>query len=326
MNFYHIIDHTGYGTLHKLILPLCSTYNNHKMYTPYLKKYKLNNDILNKIVIDKKGIIVIHSTGREKNIYLTNIEKFFPNKKIYIFMHVSLKNRMNLINYLHKTSTTENIIILTPSQEVTKQYIDYGFKAITIQLGILNIEQDKYITKFIPRLSKYYNKIITTCASNNNLYNYAKGIDIFEKIILNNNWKDIALIAGTNSKNFTINCKNFSERDFLNILSHSKVYIQLSRYEAYNITAIQAKKLKIPTLLLNSEGTFSCMNGYVYDKIDDIVFELKNILNNNYDKEKIEACYIDSISRETIQEFKNSFDKLINNFKEDKNEKISFYK
>lgn len=319
MNFYHIIDHSGYGTLHKLILPLCLTYNNHKMYTPYLKKYKLNDDILNKITADENGIIIIHSTGREKNLYLNKIDKFFPNKKVFVFMHVSLeyqrlKNRMKIINYLREISINGNIIILTPSKEVTKQYLDYGFNVTTIQLGILNIEQDKYYRKFIPRLSKYYNKIITTCASNNNLYNYAKGIDIFESIILNNNWSDIALIAGSNSKDFIINCKKFSEKDFLNILFHSKIYIQFSRYESYNITAIQAKRFKIPTLLLNSEGTFSCMNGLVYNKISDIVFEIKQILNNNYDKDKIFTCYIDNVTRESIQEFKNSFDKLIDKY------------
>jgi hypothetical protein len=37
INVYHLIDHKGFGTIHKLLIPLQKKYPNHKIYTPYEK-------------------------------------------------------------------------------------------------------------------------------------------------------------------------------------------------------------------------------------------------------------------------------------------------
>ena len=41
MRIYHIIDHNGFGSIHKLLIPLCEKYSNNILYTPYLKKYRI---------------------------------------------------------------------------------------------------------------------------------------------------------------------------------------------------------------------------------------------------------------------------------------------
>ena len=42
MRIYHIIDHNGFGSIHKLLIPLCEKYSNNILYTPYLKRLSFN--------------------------------------------------------------------------------------------------------------------------------------------------------------------------------------------------------------------------------------------------------------------------------------------
>ena len=203
------------------------------------------------------------------------------------------------------------VTILTPSDEVTKQYLSEGIKAYTIQLGVDTSKKELYKMEN-SILVPYYNRIITTCSSDNDEYKYIKGIDLYEKFIYDNNLIDISLIAGTdNSKNTRLLCKKFEEKDFLNILAHSLMYIQFSRFESYNITASYAKILKIPVLLMNTEGTFSCMNGLVYDDIKSLTRDVLNILKNGYDYQIIDKLYKDSLEKESIENFRGEFQKKI---------------
>lgn len=134
MRIYHIIDHNGFGSIHKLLIPLCEKYSNNILYTPYLKDYRLTKEVLKKINNDKNSIVIIHSTGRDKTIYIDELDKYFDNKKVFIFMHVSIdyevfKKRKNFIARLYNICKEKNISILTPSKEVTNQYLKYGFDA-----------------------------------------------------------------------------------------------------------------------------------------------------------------------------------------------------
>lgn len=318
MNIYHIIDHSGFGSLHKLIIPLCEKYKNNIIFTPYLKKYKLTNSHIKKISKDKNSIIIIHSTGRNKTIYIDKLNHLFKNNKVFIFMHVSInyemyKNRMNFIERLYNICNERKITILTPSSEVTNQYINYGFSAKTIQIGIPDLN-DEYYFKFTNRNAKYYDKIITVCASENIPYYGAKGIDNFIRLVSKENISKKSLIAGINNyNNCDIIMKRFNEKDFLNVLCHSKAYIQLSIFESYNITAIQAKRFKIPVILLNAEGNSSCMNGNTYKNIKEITQKMKEVINGIVDSKTINSNYNDSVLRESLENFNNN---LLDLFKE----------
>lgn len=318
MRIYHIIDHNGFGSIHKLLIPLCEKYKNNILYTPYLKKFRLTKESIEKINNDKNSIIIIHSTGRDKTIYLDNLDKLFVNKKIFIFMHVSieyeiLKKRKRFIDKLYNISKENNIIILTPSKEVTEQYLKYGFNAETIQIGIQKLNND-YYKRDIKRLENYYNKIVTVCASESPAYYNAKGIDNFIKLAKKEHITSDILIAGINSyvkKNNKIFMKKFCEKDFLNILYHSKAYVQLSLYESYNITAIQSKRFKIPTFLLSAEGNETCMCGNTYKSIKDIRLKIRELNNQIIDHEQIKKLYNDSIIRESLKNFNDDLIKLL---------------
>ena len=88
------------------------------------------------------------------------------------------------------------------------------------------------------------------------------------------------------------------------------MYIQCSKYESYNITAIQAKRFKKPVLLLDTEGTSYCMNGYVFKNNSDIENEIKKIESNNYNYDLINELYYDSLRRENLDNFKNQIEKV----------------
>lgn len=317
INFYHLIDHKGFGTIHKLLIPLCQKYNNHHIFTPYKGDYYLSEEELKKINKEKNNVLIIHSTGSKDSVFLNNYNSLFPNKKIFIFLHTSaeyqkIKKRSDFINFLIDICNKDHLMVLVPSKEVASQYSKYGIKTIPIQLGISDIEDIELYKKEIPKLKKYYNKIITTCSSDKEIYKFVKGIDIYQDIIIKNKLEKYALIAGSdNNDNVIFNCKKFAEEDFLNILYHSKIYIQFSRYETYNITAIQAKRFKIPVLLMNSEGTYSCMNGYVFDKVENLEKEMLNIILSGNDNKILEKLYLDSKERESLSSFKDSLEAIV---------------
>lgn len=307
--FYHIIDHQGFGTMHKLIGKVCEGDSLHKMIL-----YNDEEEIQN-IVNDRKANIIIHSTASKNSNFIYDFLKYFTNRRVYIFMHVSLqyeiyKGRSDLIKYLRELTSTNNVVVLTPSKEVTEQYIQNNIKARTIQLGV-DFTQIERLKIYRDELAQYYNKIITTCSSDNDVYKYIKGIDLYEDFIIKNGLMEYSLVAGTdNSNNTKIFCKRFAEEDFLNILAHSKMYVQFSRFESYNTTAAYAKVMKIPVLLMNAEGTFSCMNGNVYNKAKELEQKALEILMTGPNSELIELLYEDSLIRENLDNFKKEFERL----------------
>ena len=104
--------------------------------------------------------------------------------------------------------------------------------------------------------------------------------------------------------------KKFNEDDFLNVLYHSKAYIQLSIFESYNITAIQSKRFKIPTILLSAEGNESCMMGNTFRNINEICYKIREVNNNLIDNKIIKELYNDSIIRESLSRFNSDLIKM----------------
>ena len=307
MKTYHLVDHPGFGTIHQLLIPLCEMCTNHIMLTPYDGEFKITSELMNEINSSKCRVI-IHSTGRKDSIYLNEYKKMFPHKKCYIFMHISdehllYKNRKSTIELL-KQFSNEGGVVLTPAKEVSYGFEEYGITSSAIQLGISRIEEDNRYRIHITELSPYYGKIVTACSSDNDNFKYAKGIDRFEKMINKMNLSHMALIAGTdNNRGTNLLCHRFNMDDFINVLYHSIAYVQLSRYETYNLTAVQAKRMRCPALILSAEGTPSCMNADVCDTIEDVESEIQKVLNFGKNYDVIERQFKDSVARETLERF-----------------------
>lgn len=311
MIFYHIVDHEGFGTIHKLLLPLCKAYSHHVMITYELL---LTNNEIKKSVEMNKAYIIVHSTGRMNTETLDYVMSHYQHKRIAIFMHTSyryqlLKKRENDMIKLQHFHRNEGITVLVPSKEVAEQFASIGVKALVIQLGIPNVELIKSYKEYRMDLEQYYHKIITTCSSNKSIYRFVKGIDLFEDIMKSNHLCQDALIAGINTGSF-LRCMNFPENDFLNILYHSKMYVQCSRYESYNLTAVYAKRFRVPAIILASEGNVSCMGRYVFQDLDAVNHQIMNIMSGMNCKDQLDFLYNDSIVRESLVLFDRAFNTL----------------
>jgi len=312
-NFLHLIDHDG--TIFNLIYPL-STYLNHKILTSFSSSKKsLLNSLEN---ISKEDLIVIlHATGNKKFFYTLKNKLAKKFKRFYIFLHVSpkhflLKDRLDDLNKLRRLTKKYNIKILTPSKELKKEFQNYGLNTLFIQVGI-----DFKLKSKPQKSTKNYKKYISTiCTSEEKLYHYIKGIDKFSNLIKKLRLEKESIILGNSANLFNrIKSKKLSFNGFLKYLERSRVYLQFSRTESYNLSAIYAKRLKIPIIVSNIEGhKDNVRHGFRANNIKDAERYLKDILSKYNDpkiKNIVEKNYKDSLRRENLNSFKNSFNKLI---------------
>jgi hypothetical protein len=164
-------------------------------------------------------------------------------------------------------------------------------------------------------LIKDEKSIITVCTSNKKEYQYIKGIDLITKLIKKLNLEKESIILGCNLNLSDIKSKTVSGKIFLRYLKRSKAYIQLSRTESYNLSAIYAKRMKIPIIVSDIEGHKDNVKyGFRVKNIKEAEKTLKNILYGNNKvliKRILRENYKDSIKRESLNNFRNSLNKLL---------------
>lgn len=309
--FYHLVDHPPPGSILYLLEPLQS-YNEHVVFTSFESVYQISNEKLEIIRRDNCSNVVIHSTGRNYHFFEYAKKYLSIGRYSFVFMHVSplylrMRKREYAIKKLRELQNLYGTIILTPSKQIAKNFIQEGLKAYPIQIGIKVNEQQN--PSF---LTQERDKILTTCTDASEDYQYIKGIDYFIELIKKNNLQSSAIIVGYDGQDYDgIKRVRFSYEDFQNCLSKAKVYIQLSRTEAYNLTAIEAKRLKVPVIVSNIEGhkdnirygfrvnnlieASECLNKILQCKR---MKTLNNMLNNNF---------VDSHTRESLDSFAKSF-------------------
>ena len=312
MNTYHIIDHEGFGTIHRLLIPLCDKYKDHKLYTTGTEYAPLTDAAIECIRKESDSFLIIHSTGKLKTKLLMHFRDLFPNHPAALFLHTSykyqeLKGRGDMIYDLLHLTNQYRMNVLVPSKETAEQYAAFDIPVHAVQLGIPDVAANTDYFEYKPELEAYYNKIITTCASDQPIYQFVKGIDRFETIIADLHLEKDALIAGIDRESERrILTKRFSTDDFLNVLCHANAYVQLSRYETYNLTAVQAKQLMVPTLVLGVEGANSCMGDYAYSSEAELITDLRRVLDGHIDSQRQIYCRFDSRWRESLTGFYSS--------------------
>lgn len=309
----HIVEHEGEGTLHKLVLPLQMEDNQKVFFTYNMPTFKFND----------RDYYIIHTTGHMYPI-IKNLEKLSKNNiKYFLFLHVApryyefKKEKKIFLDYLSYIQKKYKISIFSPSKNVAKQYMKMGIETNYIQLGINRINEQVRNRN----LEMYYNKYVTVCTSSDFRYMAIKGIDIFANYIQKINKKDEALILGFNGEYMGIRCRKVNSDDFLNILAHSKIYLQFSRTEAYNLTAVQAKQLKIPILVSKVDGHIDCIEfeENLYDENDLLSQKIKEIQKENI----IIRNFENSIVRESMKSFIESVIKKMEVFCYEKNNIIT---
>ena len=89
---------------------------------------------------------------------------------------------------------------------------------------------------------------------------------------------------------------------------HAKAYIQLSKYDSYNITAVEAKQFKIPIILSNIEGHMkSADNGFLVKAFNEAKDILQRVIDGNFDKSVVQKNYFNSITNESVAAFYERF-------------------
>ena len=245
----HVIEHPGYGTLHQLILPLNNDRQQNIVCT--------NGD--GNITFFKDNVYILHVTGHMYPI-LSNIKNIIESGiKIIIFLHVAprylfLKNKETFLKYLKEIQQKYGTKFVCPSNEVTKEYLLYGIMVDDLQIGIPEIQFTNISEYKKSVLDNYADKIITVCTSPDTRYLHIKGIDVFCDLMRYSENEKNSLILGFDGEHRGIPCVRLTNSEFLYVLSRSKVYVQLSRTECYNVTAIQAKQLMVPLIVSNAEG------------------------------------------------------------------------
>ncbi len=302
MTYYiHLVDHPG--TIYEIVNQL-SIYKNHKIITSFSHK---NPYVILKKEINKNPKLIIHTTGSERFFFKIRKKIINLHNDISFFIHVSpqhfmIKGRLEKLYEISKLQAKFGVKVLTPSNNIKDEFLSFDIISEKIQFGInfkpisINTDEKKYIT--------------TVCTSNSPTYMYIKGIDIFSKIIKELNLKNNSKILGCEG-NFTgIECKKVKKSTFLKILSKSIAYVQLSRTESYNISAIYAKRLKIPVVVSNIEGHIDNVRfGIRVDNENKAKKTLKRIIENNKKiKRIVELNYKDSIKRETTDKFRDSLE------------------
>lgn len=315
IEFIHLIDHNG--TIYNLVSPL-SRFPEHQIMTSFSNVNENKLKLIEELSKDKSIKCILHATGNKKYFY--NIKEILAKKfhdRFYIFLHVSpnhflIKDRLNELRAIKNLSKELNIKILIPSKELSREYSYYGLDTTPIQVGIdLNINKTRRLDKIEKR------NIISVCTAEEGIYSYIKGIDQFSKLMKDLNLDKQSLILGNKNNLFEeIITKKVSQDIFLRYLRNSKAYVQLSRTESYNLSAVYAKRLKIPIIVSNIEGHKDNVKfGFRVNNLDEAREILRFIMkfpNSPKIKRIIERNYKDSLKRETLNNFRNSFNKLIN--------------
>lgn len=312
MTVYHIIDHAGFGTIHRLLYPLHDAYACHRILIRKSPGEFIDKSQITDIISDTSARIIVHSTGNLDQTCCRSLAALRPLAgRGFIFLHTSYeyqkaKGRGGTAEVLRELQKKHNYMVLTPSKEVARQYCGLDIIALPVQLGIPGITLKPQCGKYRSELSRYYGKYITTCSSEKEIYRYVKGIDRFIKLSQKYGLEKECLIAGVAMLSEPVEAAAFDEDDFLNILYHSKAYIQLSRFEAYNLTAAWAKQFRVPALVLGVEGTWSNMGQFALTSEAELEEKLKQVIAGSYPEQWLDDCYRDSIDRETVKNFHRS--------------------
>lgn len=306
--YVHIIEYQERGSMWRLVNGL-EIYDNHVVLETKGKYVKLSE-------YDKETIFIFHTSGKNFPMINSLMEFLEDGKKCAVFIHtlpdyIIEKGFGDFLNYIKMVTSIFQCKVMVPSNAAKKMFATFDIKTEVVNLGIPSIKLSKKIDYI--KLDKYTNKIITVSTKNTKKYKMAKGIDRFYELMRISGKEKEALILGNDCIEKIENIK-LPHDEFIYVLSKAKLYIQLSRSESYNISAIEAKQLKIPVLVSNSTGHI--------DSVRDDFFRVKSIAEANmklyeilkmddFVKKKIGYNYYDSIINDSIIAFKKRLEDAI---------------
>lgn len=296
-HIYHIVEHGPRGTIFGLCKSLHGKDDQRLIYMPEAKIE------FNELKFGYKDCIyVIHTTGRGTEI-LERCVELLQFHFVFLFLHVS----PDYMRYMKRDGMLSRFVLyqklgvrfLVPCIAIKDQLSMMGINSAVVQMGI-----SQPTIRATHLYDQYKNRIITCCSEDTDEYRYVKGIDLFESFVVKNKLQDDSLIVGASSSINSIECCQLSHDEFMVVLSTAKVYVQFSRFEAYNVTAMEAKRLKIPVVLLDVEGVGENVKyGCVCKNVSEMEHNICKVIREGYSPFLLEKNYLDSASRENVDVF-----------------------
>ena len=302
--FVHLADHDG--TIFQLISPL-TTFPEHKLVTSFGAPLETRLGEIDKLAKDKDAVLVFHATGNSKPFFDKKEEIIAKFARAYLFLHISprhflLKNRVAELEAAARLAKNCGVQVLTYAPNLKDIFAVHGIDVIPIQVGVdfgnltpLPSEQRKYIT--------------TICTSGESVYHYVKGIDTFVKIAKELGIEKDCLILGTDTQLYPdIRTMRVSQAESQELLRRSRVYVQLSRTEAYNLSAVCAKRMQVPVVVSDIEGHRDNVKyGFRVESEESAKATIQAILSGDAafrTADVVERNYQDSCERETLKNFR----------------------
>jgi len=309
--FFHLVDNEPPGAILYLVRQL-DRFPEHTILTSFPGEYSLKASDIEQIE-NTESVVVMHCTGRESGFFV-EIERFFSVcKQSFVLMHVSpyflrSKERTATLDKLHQLYEKFGTIVMATGPEMAEVYRQEGLNTIAIQPGV-EVGMDE------PSLGVPLSQrdiILTTCTNGSANYHHIKGIDMFADVVKICGLQSKALIVGHSSSEIHdgLARSELSHNDLQQIIRRTRAYVQLSRTEAYNLTAIEAKRHGVPIIVSDIEGhKDNARHGFKVSNTAEAATILRSIweqpLSSNL-AEIVEQNFKDSLIRETPTEFRRS--------------------
>lgn len=324
MNYFiHLVDHNPSIAIMPLLAPLTKL-SNHEIMTSFPGEREFSEsrvaDILKMPGIQQVNVI-LHSSGKDLPFFL-RAEPLFAKLagkglKTFVLMHLSpeclrMRGRHDCFSRLKTLQHLFSTTVLTPGVELARLYRHLGFNALPVQFGVDGPCELRPYEECVP----YRRFIVTCCTKSTADYQTIKGIDRFIQVVTANGVQGNAFIVGHDGHEIDgIVRKRLSMSELGSLLEKSLVYVQLSRVEAYNLTAVYAKRMKVPVIVSNVEGHRDNVRyGFRVDSIEEAVQQLGLILRepmSDFVKHSVEANWADTMTRETVEAFAASLESAV---------------
>lgn len=305
----HLLDQAG-AVIESLVTPLVRRSDRHVVMTGYEGPKQFSVEKLWKLIeIHDQVAVVLHSSGRN-TAFFQNLSSLAPLvDKLAILMHVNpeyfvMNDRPWVIPSLKKMQAESNLIVLTPGHTTAALYDALGVHATAIQFGVGILGGAP-----VNLVDTRRDVIVTSCTNDTDKYRIAKGIDRFGELAARLDGSVTPLVAGFDGSYRGVEAKAFGSEEFENLLATRVLaYVQLSRTEAYNLTAVRAKRLGVPVVVWDSEGHIdNVLHGYRVDSVGQAVEVVNGLSTGSLDSSAVVAANLrDSLRRESLATYEAS--------------------
>lgn len=311
----HLLDHRG--TISRLVEPL-GRLPGHQILRSFDRTC---SDPVARVAeelttYDADVVVVLHATEWRLPFRRSWDEISTLTSRSAVFMHVTptylsqVGCRADLVELSQYTASDQRRVVLVPGVTGAQAYRDHNVRAYPVQIGI-----DPPTVKD-PSVGPAFT-VLSSCTLSDPRYMDIKGIPDFIATVCKLGLADRSAVLGHDGPPIGgVKRISLSHDSMLATLSKGKAYVQLSNSEAYNITAIEAKMLRVPVIVTGIEGHLdNVRSGLTVASAEAATEALARTLAGPRAPSEVarvvDANYLDSQERETLLSFDRSLSRVI---------------